>query len=343
MDRATGSVACTMRPMQRVLRVDGHLDLAFLSLQGVDLLAPSCQPSRFGVNLPALHAGGVRLALATIFTERGSADPWGYPGQDSDGTQAGIAGRKQLEIYHRLEDAGSIRIVRRRGDLAGLGEIGPLRVVLLMEGADPIAAPEEAAWWFDQGVRMVGLTWALGSRWAGGNAADGPLTASGRALVQALDSAGMLHDASHLSRAAFEGLMACTDRCVVASHSNAAAIAGDAPRHLTDGQIRAIADRGGLCGLNLYGKFLRPTPGATVSDAVAHVMHVRALAGAGAIALGSDFDGGFTPGDCPEGLGRPEELHNLDAALMAAGLPATELSAFQHGNWLRVLGQALPD
>jgi microsomal dipeptidase-like Zn-dependent dipeptidase len=79
-----------------------------------------------------------------------------------------------------------------------------------------------------------------------------------------------------------------------------------------------------------------------MSDAVAHVMHVRALAGPGAIALGSDFDGGFTPLDCPTGAGRPEELPHLDAALTAAGLPASDLSAFRHGNWLRVLGRSLP-
>jgi membrane dipeptidase len=328
--------------MHRDLRIDGHLDLAYLSLQGVDLLAPSSQPSRFGVNLPALRAGGVRLALATIFTERGSGDPWGYPAQDPDGVLAGIAGRRQLDIYRRMEDAGSIRVVRRRGDLDGLDEDGPLRVVLLMEGADPIATPEEAVWWFDRGVRVIGLTWALGSRWAGGNGADGPLTAGGRAMVQALDAVGVLHDASHLSRAAFEDLMACTERCVVASHSNCAVLAGESPRHLTDGQIRAIAGRGGLCGLNLFGKFLRPAPGATLSDAVAHVMHVRSLAGPGAIALGSDFDGGFTPLDCPPGAGRPEELPNLDAALTAAGLPASDLSAFRHANWLRVLDRSLP-
>jgi len=328
--------------MHRDLRIDGHLDLAYLSLQGVDLLSPSSQPNRFGVNLPALRAAGVALALATIFTERGSDDPWGYPVHDPGGARAGHAGRRQLEIYRRMEDAGSIRIVRRRGELDGLGQDGPLRVVLLMEGADPIANPEEAAWWFDQGVRVVGLTWALGSRWAGGNAADGPLTHAGRELVRALDAAGVLHDASHLSRAAFEDLLACTERCVVASHSNCAVLAGDSPRHLTDGQILAIADRGGLCGLNLFGKFLKPTPGATMSDAVAHVMHVRALAGPGVIALGSDFDGGFTPLDCPPGAGRPEELPHLDAALTAAGLAASDLSAFRHGNWLRVLGRSLP-
>ena len=321
--------------------IDGHLDLAYLAQQGLDLRSPSSQPDRFGVTLPALRAGGVRLALATLFTERGSRDPWGYPADD-DGNAAWSAAMRQMDIYRSLETAGALQLVRRRSDLQAWDVEGPLRVVVLMEGADPVRTPEDVAHWFDLGVRVIGLTWAAGSRWAGGNAADGPLTSGGREVVRAMDEVGMLHDASHLSREAFEGLLQATDRTVVASHSNCAAITGDTPRHLTDTQVRAIAARGGLCGLNLFGKFLVQGRAATIDDAVAHVRRVRELAGAGAIALGSDFDGGFTPLDCPEGARRPEELASLDAALDRAGLTKDERAGFRCRNWLRVLQQSLP-
>jgi membrane dipeptidase len=321
--------------------IDGHLDLAYLAQQGLDLRRASPDRSRFGVTLPALRTGGVRLALATLFTERGSSDLWGYPADD-DGALASLAALRQMEIYHDLERSGDIRIVRRRTDLEGESEESPLRVVILMEGGDPIRSPEDVARWFAMGVRVVGLTWAMGSRWAGGNAADGPLTSGGREVVKAMDAAGMLHDASHLSRAAFDGLMETTGRHVVASHSNCAAITADAPRHLTDMQIRAIASRGGLCGLNLFGKFLAKDRPATLADAVRHVLRVRELAGDGAIALGSDFDGGFTPLDCPEGVRRPEELSALDIALAQAGLADPQREGFRNGNWLRVLRASLP-
>ena len=321
--------------------VDGHLDLAYLAQHGVDLLATSAQPDRFGVNLPALAAGGAGLVLGTIFTERGSSDPWGYP-SDDDGAAAERAGRLQLEIYERLEASGAIRIVRRRADLEGFGDTGPLRVVILMECADPIRTPDHARWWFDRGVRVVGMAWAHGSRFCGGNAQDGPLTAQGRELVQAFDALGVLHDASHLSRASFDDLLACSDRRVVASHSNCASITDDLPRHLTDAQIRAIGARGGLCGLNLYGKFLAKDRPATLADAVAHVLRVRELAGDGAIALGSDFDGGFTPLDCPPGAQRPEDLPHLAGALERAGVTGAALDGFRSANWLRVLREALP-
>jgi membrane dipeptidase len=322
--------------------VDGHLDLAYLAMQGVDMESPSPDRDRFGVNLPALKAGGVALSLATIFTERGADAPWGYPADD-DGSAAARAGRLQLRVYQGMEARGAIRIVRRKADLLAVGDGGPMHVVLLMECADPIETPEHARWWFDQGLRAVGMAWAHGSRFCGGNMAEGPLTSQGRALVRAFDALGVLHDASHLSRQSFDDLMQTTDRCVVASHSNCAAITADVPRHLTDAQIRAIAARGGVCGLNLFGKFLAKDRPATLDDAVRHVLHVRALAGDGAIALGSDFDGGFTPLDCPAGAQRPEELPLLEAALAKTGLTATTLRGFQQGNWLRVLQAALPD
>ncbi len=321
--------------------IDGHLDLAYLAQQGLDLSRPTPDRNRFGVTLPALRTGGVRLALATLFTERGSSDLWGYPA-DGDAALASAAAIRQMEIYLDLERRGELVIVRRRADLAGDLAEGPLRVVVLMEGGDPIRSPEDVSRWFELGVRVVGLTWAMGSRWAGGNAADGPLSAGGREVVRALDAAGMLHDASHLSRAAFDGLMESTDRPVVASHSNCAAITADVPRHLTDAQIRAIASRGGLCGLNLFGKFLAQDRPALLADAVRHVLRVREVGGNGAIALGSDFDGGFTPLDCPVGVQRPEELPALDTALAQAGLAAAEREGFRAGNWLRVLRAALP-
>jgi membrane dipeptidase len=327
--------------MQRTPWIDGHLDLAYLAQQGLDLARPSPEPDRFGVTLPAMREGGVKLALGTLFTEKGSTDAWGYP-VDDDGSLASLAAERQLEIYRSLEAAGAIRIVRSAADLADWDRGDALRVVILMEGADPIRSAADVARWFRLGVRVVGLTWGMGSRWAGGNAADGPLTAGGREVVHAMDELGMLHDASHLSRAAFDGLMQATDRCVVASHSNCAALTADLPRHLTDAQIRVIASRGGLCGLNLFGKFLAKDRPAVLDDAVRHVLHVREVGGDGAIALGSDFDGGFTPLDCPEGSRRPEELHGLDAALARAGLDTADRAAFRSGNWLRVLRASLP-
>jgi membrane dipeptidase len=326
--------------------IDAHLDLAYLHLAGPVIDAEAPDAAARGVSLPALSRGDVRIALGTIFTEVGpeaAGTPWGYRDPD-DREAAHAAGVRQLEVYEALEREGKLRIIRNVNDLDACA-VAPLGsapgVVILMEGADPIRTPDEVAWWHARGVRVVGLTWARGSRYAGGNASHGPLTAEGRDCVRALDACGILHDASHLSDAAFEGLCAATDRRIVASHSNMRAHAPNIERHLTDGQVAEIARRDGMVGLNLYGKFLADGRSATLADAVRHVEHAAGIAGRGRTGLGSDFDGGFLPADCPPGCGRPEELPALAAALAAAGFSSDDVRGFAHANWLRTLRAAL--
>ncbi len=341
--------------------VDGHLDLAYLAERGVDLRSPSPDPHRACVNLPALAAAGVRLAFGTIFTESideasaagpddgrmaGMDEPrvpesWEYRGPaDLDGARR--AGERQLRIYQDLERDGSIRIVRRRGDLQPLDDGGPLRVVILMEGADPIASAAELPRWFDAGVRLVALAWAKGSRYSGGNARPGPLTDAGRELLQAMESLGVILDASHLPDLAFDEALERFSGRVVASHSNCRALLEPSQRHLRDDQVRRIAERDGVIGLNLYGAFLANGREATIDDAVHHVLRLRHLAGAGRVGLGSDLDGGFPPTACPEGLRRPEDLPALSAALTRSGVTTEELRLFEHGAWLRFLSSSLP-
>lgn len=322
--------------------IDGHLDLAYLALSGRDLRRPQADPAVGCISYPALAEGGVRLVFATIFTEAGApGSPAGYRDRD-DREGAASAGRDQLAWYEAEEAAGRLRIVRTRGDLAGWNKPGPLSVVLLMECADPIASPAEAAWWYDRGVRLVGLSWAYGSRYAGGNARGGPLTREGYELVEAFDELGIVHDASHLSDESFDDLLDATDRLVVATHSNCRALLSPKERHLDDARIARIAARGGVVGLNLFGRFLAEGRRATIDDAVRHARRVARIGGSAASALGSDFDGGFGADELPEGLDHPSRLDDLARALRRAGATEAEIGAFARDNWLRVLDAALP-
>ena len=345
---ATAATAAANTPAHAPWWFDAHLDLAYLHLGGPTVTEELPDPVTRGVSLPALARGDVRIFLGTIFTEVGTeaaSTPWGYRDHD-DIEGAHAAGVRQLEMYEWLERTGRARIVRSAADLdecAAAPAGSPPGIVILMEGADPVRRPEEFAWWHARGVRVVGLTWAKGSRYAGGNAAHGPLTAVGRAAVEAMDALGILHDASHLCDEAFAGVCAATSARIVATHSNVRALAAPIERHLTNAQIAEIAARGGMVGLNLYGKFLTTGRRATLADAVQHVQHVAAIAGRHCVGLGSDFDGGFAPADCAHGCGRPEELPALAAGLAQAGFNHAEQAAFAHGNWLRTLRAALQD
>ena len=339
------SAICSARP----LWADGHLDLAYLAVNGRDMLAPVAADAPWCCTLASLREGGVRVALGTIFTELGG-DPKTEAAayRDSDDLDgAHRVGLAQLEWYEQMEREGHLAIIRSRADLKRTltGE-GPLGVVILMECADPIRSPDEVAWWHARGLRVVGLSWGHGSRYAGGNARAGGLTAIGRRMVEALDTCGIVHDASHLSRAAFDDLLVATNARVIATHSNAQALLQPNERHLTDAQIAAIAARDGWIGLNLYGRFLAHDARATLQDCVAHTMHVARIAGAHRVGLGSDLDGGFGREQLPVEIQSPAEyarlLDALDEAKFAALAGVDWRDGYTHANLVRVLMHALP-
>ena len=161
--------------------------------------------------------------------------------------------------------------------------------------------------------------------------------------MAALDDAGIVHDVSHLSDEAFDGLLAGARGRIVATHSNCRALLTPAERHLRDDQIRAIDERGGIVGLNLFTRFLAEGRRATVADCVAHVEHVCSVMGhRRGVGLGSDMDGGFGPESLPEGLDHPARLGALAGALRDAGWTEDEVEGFRAGNWRRFLADALP-
>ena len=275
---------------------DAHLDLAFMAQAGRDMLctnpaiaggedAPGC------ITLPSLQTAGVKWAVATIFTETNAPHmPYGY-GQWSDIAGARAAGLAQLCQYQQWENDGLVRIIKNAGDLNHTPAVtDPLQIIILMEGADPIADNDDAAWWFEQGVRIVTLCWTHGSRYAAGNgmpSAKGGLTDAGKSLVHQLDTLGVIHDLTHLNDAAAEQLLQLTggsDKTpdpktgqmtgkgvnkLIATHSasrtmQAGALATVdgvdsatvAQRHITDELLGHVRDRGGMVGLPLYAKFL---------------------------------------------------------------------------------------
>lgn len=366
---------------------DGHLDLAYLAVNGRAMtggLEPSAGPhAPAACTLGSLRDGRVGLCLGTIFTEVGGTGPEGYAAGDFK--RAFAVGRAQLEVYLTWRDQGTIALDLRSAlrAVSGVGEVragmgvssvralsaaaararlprtaAGLRVGILMENADPIRSPDDVAWWVERGLVAVGLAWARSSRYAGGNTTREGLTDVGRELVRALDAHRVVHDASHLSERAFDDLCAATPRVVIASHSNARTItdpSGANQRHLTDDQIRAIAARGGVIGINLFSAFLRPglseSGRADIVDVVRHIEHIAEIAdaapgsaggrGRAHVALGSDMDGGFSAARLPSGIDTPSDLMRIAEALRSRGWSDAEIADFACGNWLRVLAAGM--
>jgi membrane dipeptidase len=348
--------------------IDAHEDIAWNALAlGRDLRLSVHEtrrleqerdtPQRYGsctLGLPEWLAGGVAVVLGTVFVEpfrKGHAEAYTYATIEEANAQA----QAQLDFYRRLADeCEQIALIGSRADLdAALaswdGEKPQVGIVPLMEGADPIRDPAEAEMWFERGVRGVSLSWMAGSRYAGGDAAQGPLTDIGRELLDVMADLGLVLDVSHLAEEAFFEAVDRFEGRVIASHANPRARVGGM-RHLSDEMIRRVVERDGIIGIVLYNSFLRPgwsqgdpREAVTIVDVAAAIDHVCQVVGDGAhVGLGSDFDGGFGLESIPAGLDTIADLAHVAPALGEMGYGDGEIGAIMGDNWLRLLHETLP-
>ena len=307
------------------------------------------------VGLPEWLAGGVAVVFGSIFmapARWSSSEPHTY----STVEEAHRLGQAQLDFYHRLadEDERVVLIESRvhlEGVLASWESASPqVGIVPSLEGADPIREPAEAEAWFGRGLRLVGLSWMLGSRYAGGNAVPGRLTEAGHDLLAVMADLGLILDVSHLAEEAFFEVMDRFEGWIVATHANPRArVPG--PRQLSDEMIRRLAERGGVIGIALYNPFLRrgwtvgdAKDAVTVTDVAAAVDHVCQVVGDAAhVGLGSDLDGCFGAESAPAEVDTVADLTLIGPALGEIGYGEADIAAILGGNWLRLLQAALPE
>ncbi|MBC8074583.1 MAG: membrane dipeptidase [Chloroflexales bacterium] len=351
--------------------VDGHEDIAYNRLTlGRDFTQSAratraregVPPADIGVcttSLPDLLAGGVGVVFATLFTlpttatNTSIATELGYRTPD----EAHARAFAQLQYYRELAERPDVRLVTSRADLdavragwtAGAPQLG---LVPLMENADPIRTPDEAAWWYEQGLRIVGPAWHA-TRYCGGTNAPGPLTELGRDLMRELGRTRLVLDISHLAEESFWQALDLFDGTLIATHSNCRALLPNsrrADRHLSDAMIRVMLERDAVIGTVPYGRFLRddwiPERGKAalgLDDLLRHIDHICQLAGdARHVAFGSDFDGGFGSDAIPREIDTAADMPRLREALLAAGYHAADTDNIMGGNWLRVLESTLP-
>jgi membrane dipeptidase len=223
---------------------------------------------------------------------------------------------------------------------------GEITAIVHMEGAEPIASDlSNLESWYDRGLRSIGIVWSRANAFAEGVPFRFPsspdtgagLTAAGRELVRACNRLGILVDLSHLNERGFRDVAALSDAPLVATHSNAHALCASS-RNLTDGQLGAVRDSGGIVGVNFAVSFLRADgrlqPAETgLEEIVRHVDYLVESIGIDHVGFGSDFDGAVVPA----ALGGVAGLPALLEALGAAGYDESALEKITHENWLRVL------
>lgn len=151
-------------------------------------------------------------------------------------------------------------------------------------------------WNFENGVGYPNFIWEEGKtpNFQSFNTQQG-LTSYGIDMVKEMERLGIIIDVSHLSDGGFYDVLKHTTKPFVASHSNARTICNHC-RNLNDDMIKALADRGGVTGLNFCGSFLtncgpNDDPKGMIDDMVRHITHISNIGGIECIGLGSDFDG----------------------------------------------------
>jgi membrane dipeptidase len=331
---------------------DGHNDVLSCLQWENSLAGEGFFAGRDGnIDLLKCRAGGFGGGFFAVWPRndpRTSPDPMAvyreFPAIDSRGAVADT--HAQIAILLRMVAArpDAIRLCRSVADITAARAAGAIAAVLHIEGCEGIAADLDALHVYHAaGLRSLGPVWSRPNIFGHGvpfnypaSPDTGPgLTDAGLRLVKECEALRVLVDLSHLNEAGFWDVARIAGKPLVATHSNAHAVTAST-RNLTDKQLAAIAESGGLVGVNFGCQFLRQdgvkNPDTSAMDILRHMDRLLAHLGEDGVALGSDFDGAMMPNF----IGNPAGLPKLTAAMEAQY--GHELTAKICGeNWLGLL------
>lgn len=173
--------------------------------------------------------------------------------------------KNKLSIFITIEDG---RCIRQIDDVGKLKNKGISLVTLLWNNENKIGYPHSK----NKKEDSLGLT------------------DFGIKIVEEMNKKGIIIDVSHLSNGGFWDVYKYSKYPFMATHSNAKGVQ-DHSRNLDDKQIKAIANKGGVIGLNVFPPFANGTNTAEFKDYKNHLQYILKIAGEDTIALGTDFDG----------------------------------------------------
>ena len=195
---------------------------------------------------------------------------------------------------------------------------------------------------YKEGVRLITLTWNFENCFGYPNSEDMKimnqgLKPFGMEAIERMNELGILVDVSHLSDGGFWDVIKHSKKPAIASHSNARRECSHR-RNLTDDMIRALAEKGGISGLNFYPAFLNGEKSANVDDLVRHIVHMYHVGGEEFVAIGTDFDGFEGEVDGIEHMGKMPMFYE---ALRKRKFTDSQIEKFCYKNALRVIKEVL--
>lgn len=208
-----------------------------------------------------------------------------------------------------------------------------------IEGGEALEGKiENLRLFYEMGVRIITLCWNYQNEIADGVMSDGTvgLTDFGKTVVREMNRLGMLIDVSHMSEKSFWDVMDYSKMPIAATHSNSKEIKNH-PRNLSDAQIKALIEKNGCIGINIYPEFVSDNA-CNICDIVRHIEYIMALGGENNIGIGSDFDGiDITP----QSLNGAEDLEKIFDSLLKLGYSNEMVLKLAGGNFLRLIGDVI--
>ncbi|MDI3256322.1 MAG: membrane dipeptidase [Kyrpidia sp.] len=276
-----------------------------------------------------LRQGGVRVQGFPLFVppDRPAGEGWNLL-------------LDQLALFHDriVSDGSKVTPLCYREDVANVGRTGPVRGLLCLEGCYALeGSVERLSLCMHLGVRVVGLTWneANGLADGVGEPRGGGLTSLGRRFIKEIWRRSGVVDVAHLGEAAFWDVIREARGPVICTHAGMKAV-WPHRRNLSDGQLRALAESGGVVGLAFVPAFLGPR--GRFEDLLLHVDHALEVVGDRHVAFGSDFDGTEEP---LEGLETASQYPALERALNTR-FGAETARRLLWDNWRDLFARTLP-
>ena len=288
-------------------------------------------------HLRSLEAGGVEGLTLALWVS--AQDFWkNVPEAEGHRERTDIM---LLCMKAELAECPWLELVRTTEEAERAKAAGKKYAFLAVEGMDAIGDDLNGIdRYADLGVRLGMLTWNGENRLATGAGGDpySGLTELGRQAVRRMGTRNIVMDVSHLNDGGFWDVMKAAEGPVVASHSNCRALC-DVRRNLTDDQLRAIRDSGGVVGLNVHHAFVHADREKQTAEMLArHAAHMADVMGVEHVACGFDFCEYFGPGnEGAEGLENCSQIHNLFYWLEKLGMNKKERDMVARENFLRIL------
>jgi len=325
--------------------IDLHCDSVFSLMDGKDIREAV---EGVHVDLPRLRKGGVALQVFAAYVPPDTDNAFAYACERLEAIHAFAASH---ELLTPVETAAELREV-----LAGekTGVMAAVENGIAIENS--LANLEKLR---QQKVRILTLVHSRHLPWIASCTGEElhpieELSGFGLQVVDAMNDLGIIPDLSHASEAAFWEVIKRSKKPVIASHSCAYGLCA-AARNLKDDQLKALADTGGLAGVNFFSSFLHekfreefereekngnsdPVVSVNVPQSIIadHIDYMVKAAGEDCVALGSDFDGISA---VPQGVTGSDFFPALEAELRSRGYTEKRIGKIFNGNFARVLGE----